>query len=109
MNNETLFDFEDGRGPVPAHRHSNGGGWVENTAQVEESVFVEDTARVFEYAIVKDEVQVLDFAQVGEGASIHGKSVISGCMKIMGGVNIRNTDIYGYGLITGDLSIGEWD
>ena len=30
----TTFDFEDGNGPVPAHRHSNGGGWVADTAQV---------------------------------------------------------------------------
>jgi len=26
--NTITFDFEDGNGPVPAHRHSNGRGWV---------------------------------------------------------------------------------
>ena len=24
----TTFDFEDGKGPVPAHQHPNGDGWV---------------------------------------------------------------------------------
>ena len=28
------FDFNDGNGPVPAHKHPNGGGWVADTAKV---------------------------------------------------------------------------
>jgi hypothetical protein len=36
----TMFDFQDGIGPVPAHRHINGGGWVANTAFVAETAFV---------------------------------------------------------------------
>lgn len=28
------FDFKDGHGPVPAHNHPNGGGWVADTADV---------------------------------------------------------------------------
>ena len=31
------YDFDDGNGPVPAHRHSNGGGWVAETAKVDAS------------------------------------------------------------------------
>ena len=34
----STFDFRDGQGPVPAHRHTHPdgseGGWVANTAQV---------------------------------------------------------------------------
>jgi hypothetical protein len=38
----TTFDFGDGKGPVAADKHINGGGWVADTA------FVTDrTARVF--------------------------------------------------------------
>jgi hypothetical protein len=29
-NEMTAFDF--GNGPVPAHRHPNGGGWVADTS-----------------------------------------------------------------------------
>lgn len=39
-------DFGDGRGEVPAHQHPNGGGWVEDTAKVDELVYVGDKARV---------------------------------------------------------------
>lgn len=27
----TTFDFDDGNGPVAAHQHCNGGGWVADT------------------------------------------------------------------------------
>lgn len=36
----TTFDFEDGNGPVPAHQHSNGGGWVADTATVADTAYV---------------------------------------------------------------------
>lgn len=48
----TLFDFEDGRGPVPAHRHPNGGGWVAETAHVDETAYVGPDARVSDYGRV---------------------------------------------------------
>ena len=34
----TMFDF--GSGEVPAHKHVNGGGWVADTAYVEETAYV---------------------------------------------------------------------
>lgn len=43
-----IFNFNDGNGPVPAHKHPNGGGWVANTALVDRSVFVSSSARVLE-------------------------------------------------------------
>ena len=46
----TTFDF--GNGPVSAHQHSNGGGWVADTATVSESVFVGREAMVFDNAVV---------------------------------------------------------
>ena len=40
----TTFDFQDGIGPVPAHRHTNPdgteGGWVANTARVSGNAWV---------------------------------------------------------------------
>lgn len=43
---EILFDFNDGNGPVPAHKHSKGGGWVADTA------LVYGDARVYGKALV---------------------------------------------------------
>lgn len=45
-NKKTLFDFRDGNGPVPAHQHPNGGGWIAETATVEKSAFVGPSALV---------------------------------------------------------------
>ena len=55
----TTFDFQDGNGPVPAHRHPNGGGWVADTATVEETAFVGPDARVSGSALVEGGVQLL--------------------------------------------------
>lgn len=42
----TMFDFQDGNGPVLAHRHLNGRGWVVETARVTDTTnvcfFLED-------------------------------------------------------------------
>src|SRR5271163_2670374 len=40
------FDFDDGEGPVAAHRHPNGGGWIANSASVANSAFVGPSAVV---------------------------------------------------------------
>ena len=43
---ETSFDFHDGNGPVPAHQHANGGGWVADCAVVGAEAYVGPEARV---------------------------------------------------------------
>lgn len=55
----TTFDFQDGKGPVPAHQHPNGGGWVADTARVEETAFVGPNAQVYGSALVEGGVQLL--------------------------------------------------
>lgn len=59
-----LFDFEDGNGPVPAHQHPNGGGWVADTATVDASALVSQHARVFGHATVADAACIYDRACV---------------------------------------------
>lgn len=58
--NQTLFDFQDGDGPVPAHRHTNPdgsvGGWVADTA------YVDPTAYVSPYALVGRNAWFFDYA-----------------------------------------------
>ena len=41
-------------GPVPAHRHPKGGGWVANTATVADTAYVGRQASVFDFAQVLD-------------------------------------------------------
>ena len=43
----TTYDFQDGKGTVPAHEHSNGGGWVADTAYVAPTAYVDPDAEVF--------------------------------------------------------------
>ena len=54
----TKHDFKNGKGLVPAHRHSNGGGWVADTARVSDSVYVGEFARVFGNADVFGDAKV---------------------------------------------------
>ncbi len=58
----TTFDF--GAGPVPAHRHLNGGGWVADTARVDASVYVGSGAQVFGKARVFGDAWVFGKARV---------------------------------------------
>lgn len=53
-------DFGDGNGPVPAHKHENGGGWVANTATVQASAYIGRDARVYGYAPNKEDVENAD-------------------------------------------------
>ena len=39
------FDFKDGNGPVPAHQHPNGGGWVADTAKVDKIILCKSTCK----------------------------------------------------------------
>ena len=43
--NMTTFDF--GLGPVPAHQHINGGGWIADTTTVADTAYVGPDAQVF--------------------------------------------------------------
>jgi hypothetical protein len=41
-----MYNFGDGHGPVAAHRHANGGGWVADTATVSDSAYVGPVSQV---------------------------------------------------------------
>ena len=65
----TTHDFGDGRGEVPAHRHPNGGGWVEDTAHVD------PTAYVGRKAVVKGQAVVMGHARV-RGDEVVTKTIL---------------------------------
>ena len=79
-----IFDFEDGNGPVPAHRHLNGGGWVAKTAYVAPTVFVGKDAQVYGcaqatgYARIFDHARIFDRARICDRARISGRAQVSG-------------------------------
>jgi len=56
----TTFDFNDGNGPVPVHKHPNGGGWVADTAEVDKTVYVGRYAMVYGSAMVYGNAKVFD-------------------------------------------------
>lgn len=68
--------FRNSTDRVPAHRHVNGGGWVSNTAIVEDSVYVGPQAEVGGTAIVVGRVEIKGRAGVYDRAQISGTVVI---------------------------------
>ena len=74
----TEFDFKDCNGPVPAKKHSNGGGWVADTATVADSAYVGPDARVFGDAEVSGNARVSDNARVSGYAKVFGNALVSG-------------------------------
>lgn len=69
----TTFDFRDGRGPVPAHQHANGGGWVANTATVAIPAYIGPDAQVFGLTFV------------GPYAQVYGNARVSGKVRLIAG------------------------
>ena len=76
------FDF--GYGPVPAHRHSNGRGWVANTASVKASAYVGDNARVSGSARVSESARIFELAHVSGSACVSGSAQIYGLAHVYG-------------------------
>ena len=76
MNEMTTFDF--GNGPVPAHKHPNGGGWVADTATVSESAYVGPNARVADTATVSESAYVGPNARVYDNAVVSDNAVVFG-------------------------------
>ena len=83
-----LHDFRDGRGPVPAHQHPNGGGWVADTARVAASAFVGPGAQVFGAAWVSGNAQVSGAAWVFGAAQVSGDAQVSGAAWVSGNAQV---------------------
>ena len=100
---ETTHNFGDCNGSVPAHKHPYGGGWVADTATVEDTVYVGEFAQVGGNAILRDKVELRDHAMatgdvvIGDHAQLRGKAaawggvvkqraIIGGTAKILYGI-----------------------
>ena len=75
-----MYDF--GLGPVPAHRHANGGGWVADTVDLDPEAFVEEGSLVFGNVRMRGPVRI-------EGRSrVHGNAWVWGSVRIQGGSSV---------------------
>ena len=67
------------------HSHANGGGWVDNTASVADSVYVGKDAMVLGSAKISGNARIEDHAVVAGTAVVKDQAVISGHAVIDGG------------------------
>lgn len=106
----TTFDF--GFGPVPAHQHPNGGGWVADTATVDSTAYVGPNAMVFDYAkvfhcaVVTGNAKVFDNTMIYGAASIYGNASVFDNAMIYGSAKVfGNASIYGDARVFGNARI----
>ena len=85
---QETYDFQDGNGPVPAHKHPNGGGWVANTAQVDDTAFVGEDAKVYDDAWVSGKAKVFGNAEVYGNAMVFGNAEVYGDAKVSGNAEV---------------------
>jgi UDP-3-O-[3-hydroxymyristoyl] glucosamine N-acyltransferase len=102
FDQEKLFDFQDGAGLVPAHQHINGGGWISNTAHVDDNCYVGPSAQVFGNAKVTGNVIINDYARVYGHAFVYGKAMIYGDSQVCG-----NAQVYGFAKVSGHANVYE--
>ncbi len=61
------------------HQHKNGGGWVANTATVEETAYIGPDARIYGYARISGNSRIYGTTRV------YGNALISGNARVCGG------------------------
>ena len=81
-------DFRDGKGPVPSHIHTKGGGWVADTANVHDSAYIGPDARVYGNARVSGDALVYGAARVHDNAWVYGNARVSGNARVYGDARV---------------------
>ena len=89
-----MHDFMDGKGPVPSHIHTKGGGWVADTANVHDSAYIGPDARVYGNAWVHGD------ARVHGNAQVHGNAWVFDNAPVFG-----DARVYGDALVSGDALV----
>jgi len=99
-----IYDF--GYGPVSAHRHSNGGGWVADTATVADTAHVGLNACVSGNAYVSGNSRVSGNAQVYDNAYVSGNALVYGNAEVFGYAQVHgNSRVFGYALVSGNAKV----
>jgi carbonic anhydrase/acetyltransferase-like protein (isoleucine patch superfamily) len=96
-----LHDFAAIQGPVLAHIHVNPdgsrGGWVAETASVDETVYVEHDACVYGHAHVLGNARVHGNARVSGEAYVLGDATVTDNAAVFGKARVS-----GYACVSGD-------
>ena len=102
-----MHDFDDDNGPVAAHRHPNGGGWVADTASVAKTAFVGPDASVFQFASVGDFAAVTDTAWVLGSATVSGHARVAGDAEVNGNARVEeDAEVAGNAFVTDFAVVG---
>lgn len=102
LTHVVMVDFNDGNGKVPAHQHKKGGGWVAETA------YVEDTCFVGPDAVVYGEARVTDVAIINDHAKVYGQARVYGKAKVYGNANVYDVaQVYDNAKVCGNAQIYE--
>lgn len=77
------------------HRHPDGGGWVDNRADVASTVRVGPRAAVFGDSAVTGNARVGGLARVDSGATMGGNVVVKDDAIVQGGANLPGSPVPG--------------
>jgi carbonic anhydrase/acetyltransferase-like protein (isoleucine patch superfamily) len=102
-----MHDFGEGNGPVLAHRHPNGGGWVAETATVDRTAFVGPGACVFQFGRVLDRAIIVGTAWVLWNAEVSGNARVSDDAEVNGHARVREDAQVGGGAFISDSALIE--
>ena len=94
------------------YQHSNGGGWIQNTARVETSVYVGPDATVSGNARVSGNTWVSGNAQVFGNAFVSGNAQVTGDALVSGNAQVsRNARVFGNAQVSGNtwVSGDSWE
>ncbi len=72
------------------HQHTNGLGWVANTATVDATAYVGPNAQVLNAAQVRNNSRIEDYAVVRDSAQVRDNAVVSGRAEVK-----NNAQVYG--------------
>ncbi len=105
------FKFEHTDKEVRAYRHINPdgtlGGWVAETATVEDTCYIGMFAQVYEYATVSGNAKVLHYGRVCEFATVTDDAEIDDYSLVCGSAIVSgNAYIGGNSIIAGDCRAG---
>ena len=105
-------EHDFGHGPVPAHQHQNGYGWVADTASVASTAFVGPHATVAGHAVVGGDAKVMgratvtDDARVTGNAVVAGKAVVAGHARVTGDATVEGDAVVsGHATVQGDAVV----
>jgi len=87
------------------HQH-NGGGWVANTATVEDTAYIGPNAQVYGEAQVSGEAQVFGNAQVSGKAWVFGEAQVSGEAQVFGNAQVSGKAwVFGEAQVSGNALV----